>query len=102
MDNGEDCTLEISKCFLKARTRGNIQMVDGLIEQEEYTPLCNEQRKLQAGAFAERKFSCRTKRIVAFEEEVMQEITCFCLVEGCHTLNGLQRIEAWIEQFLFL
>ena len=58
--------------------------------------------QLQAGAFAEGKFTRWAQGDIAFEEEVMQEVARLCFVEWGDRLDGLQGAEIWIEQFLFL
>lgn len=102
MDDGEDGPLKIGERLLEACPRGNVEMINWFIEQQERAALCDEKSQLQAGALTERKSGCGAKRVITFEEEVMQKVARFCFVERRSALNGLQSIEIWIEQFLFL
>ena len=72
-------------------------MVNRLIKQKEGAALCDQQCQLQAGALSEGQSPGRTQGIVAFKQELVQEVTGFCFIERRHTLDGPQGMEIWIQ-----
>src|SRR6185436_13438695 len=74
VDNCQDGAFEIRERLFEARPRGNIQVIDRLIKDEEGASLRDEHCQLQAGALTKREFSCFSQHCVALEQEVMQEV----------------------------
>ena len=102
MHNRQHRAFELTQGLLETRARGDVEVVDGFVEQQEVAALGNQQAELQAGAFAVTQAVVGTQRVVAAEEQEVQEVPRFGLVEGRDGLQALQRSQVGRQGFLFL
>src|SRR3954447_89161 len=77
-----------------------VEMVEGLVEQEEVAASEHEQGQLQAGGLAEGALAYFAEDIVAAEEEEVQEAAGFGLVHGALVEGRLQESPVGVEGLL--
>ncbi len=97
MDDRQHRAFKIGQRLFEARPRGDVEVVDRFIEHQKGAALGDEQGQHQPGALAVRVTAARAERIVAAEQEKVQEMPDFGFVEGGHTLDSFQSAQGGIE-----
>jgi hypothetical protein len=90
MNHSQYRALELIERLLEACSRGDVEMIDGLIEQKEITTFPHQQRQLQTGAFTIAQVTAWTQGIITAEQKVMQEVAGFGFIECSNALNRSQ------------
>jgi ATPase subunit of ABC transporter with duplicated ATPase domains len=102
VDYREYRTLVARQGQLEALPRGNVQVVDGLIQQEEVASMEHENPQRQARPLAVAQVAHRHKDFISGKEEVVQEASRLGLAERGRLPHGLKGSQCPVQVFLLL
>src|SRR5574341_1571832 len=93
VDDGEHRALEAGQRLLEPGARGDVQVVDRFVEQQEVAALQDERSQREPRPFAETQLAHGREHVVALEEEVVQEVAKVGFTLAGELLEGGERVQ---------